>query len=84
MNKLQLVPEQGVTTTLPTDYSKLSTEQLLTKISELETKAGVYSECYWEAYNRVSAELKNLDMILLDRYNKENETFLQNHPNNIA
>jgi RPA family protein len=84
MIKLQLVPDQGAMTQFHTDYTKLTTEQLVNKCNELEHKAQVYSECDWEAYNRVSAELRNLDMILLVRYDKENETFLQNHPIDIA
>lgn len=54
-------------------------EDILKEINVLEIKADVYSNTDWDAYLRVTEQLKNLDMILLDMYNQENETFLQNH-----
>lgn len=55
-------------------------EDVLKEIHELEVKADHYSRTDWDAYNRVRDQLKNLDMILLDIYSKENETFLMTHP----
>lgn len=56
---------------------KLTKEEILKQINELEIKADHYSRTDWEAYLRVRDQLKNLDCILLDIYNNENITFLQ-------
>jgi hypothetical protein len=62
----------------PSHLKTLNKEQLLELTTELEVKAEVYSKEDWEAYNRVCEQLKNIDAILLDMYNKENEAFLTN------
>ena len=65
--------------TLNTNGKKLTKEEILTQITELEVKADHYNRTDWDAYNRVMEQLKNLDTILLDIYTTENETFLQSH-----
>lgn len=59
--------------------NSMTMEEILNKISDLEIKADHYSRTDWDAYNRTCEQLKNLDMILLDMYTKENETWLQSH-----
>lgn len=54
-------------------------EEILKEYEQLEILADVYSRDDWEAYDRIRAKLKDLDAKLLNLYDKENETFLQNH-----
>jgi hypothetical protein len=65
---------------LTTTGKKSSTrEEVLKQIQILEIKADHYSRSDWESYLRVRDQLKNLDCILLDIYNRENEDFLTSH-----
>jgi hypothetical protein len=59
-------------------------ELLLQRLNELEIKADHYSRTDWVAYDKVLNELRKLDVILLDIYNSENDTFLQSHDKGIA
>lgn len=54
-------------------------EELLAEYGRLEVLADVYCRTDWEAYDRIRAKLKDLDVKLLNMYDKDNEKFLQNH-----
>jgi len=53
-------------------------KELLERVTQLEIKADHYSRTDWDAYQSVLDELREIDSLLLDMYNAENESFLQN------
>jgi len=66
MNAVKIVPQ----------VKPLTKEEILARLHVLEVKADVYSRNDWEAYNTLLAEIKDLDMKLLDIYTTENITWL--------
>jgi len=48
-------------------------EHYLAKMRELETKIAIYSERDWLITQALIAELKRVDLILLDLYDKDSQ-----------
>jgi hypothetical protein len=57
----------------------MTTEELVVEAERLEALVDVYSNTDWDSMQRVVGELQALDLLLLDRYNAENEKWLANH-----
>lgn len=59
--------------------TEMTNEELAIEAERLEILADTYSRTDWDAMQRVVGELHTLDSLLLDRYNEENEQWLQKH-----